>query len=443
MYLIQASLFKNGEYQQALNFYNWPFFSYLIGQFSRISPLDILLNAHLLSGIFLVVMSYYFLRICQHISNSNILIPGAVLFSSIAIFDSYVEMIIRDHGFWAAIMAGCYYLFRYFADKVTINILLMSLAFIISGLFRVEGFVYLISSYLVIFLLIDLKKITKFKLTLLPFFLLMILFCILYFIDVGKLHEFIIRPMSMIDNLFNHNLISSANNGLTILIGQHQALMLISSALSIIVWKIFFVVNPVNCLVLYLGRFHLKKNHNLMISYAMIVTSLIIIFVSILSFWVATSRYFIPLALFVLPLVVMVINKFFNNKSKQSLIFWKLSISKQIVKFCFFLYVFVFFLISLLDSRSANFEKDMVTWISQNIHSEHKVYIEDYRVRYFSNQLNDFPKCNSLDCFKDYNYVLLRYDSIYIHLFKQFEIVHDFKKNNKPKFYLYRIRGND
>ena len=105
--------------------------------------------------------------------------------------------------------------------------------------------------------------------------------------------------------------------------------------------------------------------------------------------------------------------------------------------------MFVFFLISLLDSRSANFEKDMVTWMSQNIHSEHKVYIEDYRVRYFSNQLNDFPKCNSLDCFKDYNYVLLRYDSTYIHLFKQFEIVHDFKKNNKPKFYLYRIRGND
>ena len=112
------------------------------------------------STILNTVVVFYFLKtLSLFSSDKRTILYGALILLCAAVFNNYRDIIIRDHGFWAFMMAGFYYLLLSMRDTSSKFFLIAILCSVLATFFRVEGVVY-IASYFLFFIAAQLKGIS-------------------------------------------------------------------------------------------------------------------------------------------------------------------------------------------------------------------------------------------------------------------------------------------
>ncbi|MBO9493582.1 glycosyltransferase family 39 protein [Thalassotalea sp. G20_0] len=150
---------KSGTFS-AFSIYGWPFYSIITALFHWLTHIPLELSFYIFSVVSDAVVVFYFLRILSLLSNDKrAVLCGAIILLCAAVFNNYRDMVIRDHGFWAFMMAGFFYLLVSIRDKSPKFFLIALLCSVLATFFRVEGVVF-IASYFLFFIAAHLKGIS-------------------------------------------------------------------------------------------------------------------------------------------------------------------------------------------------------------------------------------------------------------------------------------------
>lgn len=357
LYLKQAHLFNEGKWNEAISLHPLPLFSYLISLVSLIFKIDLIYSAYLLNLFLFSLVIYYFLRLLSlTCSDRKILFFGSILFLSFQpIFDSYIGMIIRDHGFWAGCISGIYYLLKYMQIRSIKYIAFSQISFFIASLFRFEAIIFFIFSPIIIFyVFFDFNKCHK-SLKSNSLFLICIfislgifLYLINYFLDISffikKFTLFTSRFLSPMPIHTNKYFLSELikDNGIYI---THIVLLGIFLKKLIVGFGFFH-----NLILLYaLHNNYFWRNKETKTLLAILFISLVIVLSNLYSSYVLASRYFI----FSWLIVIVVIAPAF-------LPIYKKYINNLLNKFIFYLLVLLLIFNSLIDSNKSNKHFDLI-----------------------------------------------------------------------------------
>ena len=144
LYLEVARLFSQGQWQQGIALYSWPFYPLVIAALHAATTLDLLLCAQILNVAFFALTGYFIIRLI-HVAGGNdrIAMAGvALLVGSPYIAGDALAMLLRDEGFWAFYLAGIYFLARFFIHRRWRDACLWQASMALATLFRIEGLVF-------------------------------------------------------------------------------------------------------------------------------------------------------------------------------------------------------------------------------------------------------------------------------------------------------------
>ena len=161
LYIETSELFLKHGYQAAFANYNWPFFSIYSGLLSKLTGLTVIHSFYTLSVLFFALITYSYIRTCELFFDKKSLIIAAIVFLCASTINSYRDLIIRDHGYWAFTLLGVYYLIYAIHENSLGKLSLSILSIIISISFRVEGAINLITFPVIYLFLSELRG--KFK----------------------------------------------------------------------------------------------------------------------------------------------------------------------------------------------------------------------------------------------------------------------------------------
>jgi len=153
-YLAIAQMMLDGSWNQAFDYYSWPFYSFFIAAIAKLFFLEVETAAYLLNTLFVTSLTLAFVCIVAELSNNNrkiILIAMLVilLFPSIT---KYRSFIIRDFGYLSCYLWSLYFIFR-FCRTLNKSHLVGWLVFAgLSCLFRFEGIAFLLIAPYFLFL---------------------------------------------------------------------------------------------------------------------------------------------------------------------------------------------------------------------------------------------------------------------------------------------------
>ena len=216
LYLRQANLFTNGNFEAAKSLFSWPFFAFFIAKTHVLSGLSLLYSAQLINILLFTTASYFFLKTLNILSkDSLVLLFGFLtLITSIPIMDDYLPMLMRDNGMWAGFTAGLYFYLSWSQNPTYINATFMQFSFLIGALFRPELLIFSILIPLSVFW-VKPNQIGRIKASLMTGSILFLsgflLSCYLIYhfhdldlisIYTGRLVELYERPKSIILSLF-------------------------------------------------------------------------------------------------------------------------------------------------------------------------------------------------------------------------------------------------
>ena len=186
LYIKQAFFFDNDQKFEAYSLFNWPFYSYFILWIKNISGLPFLYAAKFLNFILLILLFKSILDISEKVINKNAHFSIFITtISSIFLFDNYVNMVIRDIGYWAFFFLSLNSYLNYIIKKNITYFLITFLFLIACSLFRIEGIIFIFVIFIYeLYKLIFLKKVIKKNYFFFFFILLLILFLSNYFYNI-------------------------------------------------------------------------------------------------------------------------------------------------------------------------------------------------------------------------------------------------------------------
>lgn len=154
IYISIAELFLQGDYDAALEHYNWPFYSIIIAATAKLFMLEPETAALAFNSLMAVSLTLAFVSIVGQLSNHNrriVLIAAIVivLFPSISKYRSFV---IRDFGYLSCYLWSLYFLFRYCTSFNKVHIAAWLTFAGLSSLFRFEGILFVLIAPYFLFL---------------------------------------------------------------------------------------------------------------------------------------------------------------------------------------------------------------------------------------------------------------------------------------------------
>lgn len=156
-YLSVARVFAAGEWKLAVQSdvaYQWPFYSFLVGQLSAVSGMGIEWSAWVLNAVFTATTVTAFVAICRELGADNkTLFFAAIVFLLLPALNNYRSFIIRDLGYLACYSLGLLYFFRYLRTRSNIHAIAWGLFMSAGFLFRTEALVFLVLAPLVLLVL--------------------------------------------------------------------------------------------------------------------------------------------------------------------------------------------------------------------------------------------------------------------------------------------------
>jgi hypothetical protein len=451
LYLTQSQYFVEGNWDQALQVYHWPAFSFLIAGIHYVTGISLLYSAHFLNIFLFLLASYFFLKNIELISNNSIppIFGTLILLTAIPLMDDYLGMVLRDHGQWAGFMMGIYFFFRWQEKSTYIFGLLWQIGFVFGALFRPECLIFNV-------LLPMINQFFKSKIGRLETFLqsislsligLLILFlCARYsifnieFNKLDSLSEFFNRPLIFIENLTLPLSLQTDNYFLQILINDFSISFKYIFLTYIFIYKWFSGVGLLH-LVFFIAtlRKRLIANNFLRYIFIFFVLCLSISAINLFSTLVLTKRYFVInwwLVYLVSTFGFYFIWKQLSKSNYQHKLFLKITL---------IIFMLIYFLNVLIDKPELHFEHAAGNWIQDQHFDLNNIYFNNDRLAFYSGLLafKNEDMNTALKVIR-YKYLMLHYNR-----FEEIEPIENyvpfkyFPSQEKPKLIFYERINND
>lgn len=442
MYLIQAHHINSGNLDGAYTIFPKITFAYLIAFVQRISGLGYLASAHILSYLFFIGYSLMFFKsldILLKESNFKYFIGLAIMLTGVQYLDSYLEMVLRDHGFLFFISFGFYFFLKYYFEKKNLFLIFLSITlFILASFFRNEALIYLV--FIIIYLLFHglneyQKKLNDLRSYFYFFILGIFIFLILFLLKdiIFNFDFFIQRFNSFINNLSNPIELKTNHFWLSKLLESHNYIIKFSVLFGVFIWKFlnfiglfYFVLS-----VIYFKFFYQRKHLPILL---FLIISLIPVFLNFSSTYVLSGRYFLSSLFFVNFLLAFCIAEIINQKN----LFIKLE--NRIFYILLMILAFISFLDILIDKKNINYEKNLALWFLNNNIDISTIYSNDERVDYFMNRFiheTERPQVDTAINQLKYKYFIIRDDDFLNKFsnFKELKIESPYQHKNLKVFY--------
>ncbi|WIO75380.1 hypothetical protein QP938_05595 [Porticoccaceae bacterium LTM1] len=154
LYLAQAKAFSEGGFEAAWKVYNWPFYSFLIYIVHAVTWFGWEWSAYVVNMLCYALLFDCLYRLFRLVApDTSLGIWFAILLLCFTPLNDYRDMIVRDAGYWAFLVAAIYYFCRYIAQPNAKRLLGWHGCALIAVLFRVEGvLVYIFLPFLALLL---------------------------------------------------------------------------------------------------------------------------------------------------------------------------------------------------------------------------------------------------------------------------------------------------
>jgi len=383
-YLQQAKMINEGfSINEIFIHYPWPFYSLIIFAISYIFPLSYVLSAKLINFVLFNLSIYFFTKITNEINkneNPNLFIFSIlIIICSIPIYDTYLTMILRDHGAWAFYLGGLYYFILYSKYNHTRFTLFFQVCFFIGFLFRPDLIILLLFGPLIYFLYS--KKTITLRIFLSNYFViilsvLMFIILIVFFDGniTSRINEIWNRPYIILKTFFTPLNISSDDYFISDYISKYPYLIKFTLLSSIAISKLISVIGFLNIILL----IYFFKNYKTLIENKYLT---IIISFSILSFLISYSNLYvnniITARYFVISLWGVLI--------LCSLSLLKISQSKQKINFIIYLLIFLYLVTSLIDKKTESFEQKISSIIIEKNINKFNYFSNNERINFYIN----------------------------------------------------------
>ncbi len=143
LYLRSAEQFAAGKWTEGIGTFRWPFYSLLIAATMTVTGLKAFVAAEILNAIFAAIATVAFIALVGRLSNGDRL--AALCAAFVILLQPHLAgdrpSIVRDNGYLAFFVVSLYLVAR---DQLTPGIrtkIAIAAAIVVSGLFRIEGFV--------------------------------------------------------------------------------------------------------------------------------------------------------------------------------------------------------------------------------------------------------------------------------------------------------------
>ena len=381
MYLIQAFHLNNNQSHIALEIFPYLSYARSIAFLQNITQLTYLQSAHLLNSFLFTITGIFFLLTCKvFVKGRYVLISSALIFiSSIPFFDSYLEMIIRDHAYITFLMISIFYLSKYFVEEKRYLYIIISLSSLgVASLFRIESLFYLFvfASYFLVDKIYSVninlrsKKFNNKMILLTSIFLIFII----SFYGINNLNQIFFDLFQILVTPID---LSSNNYWLAELIKDDNLKIKWSILTFIFIIKLIILMGLLNIILLFLGIKYVYFSNIKLLAFLFLLT-LIPPAINFLSTYVLSSRYLLSSLIICNIFSVIVLNSFFENQ----IIIKKIKLLRVFI----FAYIFICIAMILIDSKKINYEKQLALWFTMQNINFNEVYSEDERVDYFMNR---------------------------------------------------------
>lgn len=443
MYLIQAHHINSGNLDGAYTIFPKITFAYLIAFVQRISGLGYLESAHILSYLFFIGYSLIFFKSLEislkEKSNFKYLVGLTIMLTGVQYLDSYLEMVLRDHGFLFFISFGFYFFLKYiFEEKKPFFILLSVILFFFASFFRNEALIYplFITIYLIFHGLNDyLSKTNDLRSYFYLFISGIFIFLILFLLKekIFNFDFFIQRLGSFIHNLSNPIDLKTDHFWLSKLLESHNHLIKFSLLSGVFIWKFLNFTGLFYFLLsLIYFKFFYQKNHLPILVFLFI--SLLPVFLNFSSTYVLSGRYFLSSLIFLNLLLAYCIAEIINKRN----IFIKYN--NRFFYIFMLLLALISFLDILIDKKNINYEKNLALWFLSNNIDISTIYSNDERVDYYMNRFihqTERPQVDIAINQLQYKYFLIRDDDFLNKYsnFKELKIESPYQHKDLKVFY--------
>lgn len=431
-YLINAQHIVNGNIHLSYENYNWPFFSFLIAYFHKITGLTLFYSAQFICISLFIIASFFFLKIISLLSNNNVspFFGAVILITSIPIFDDYLVMILRDHGLWAGFLSGLYFYLRWIKEEKIFYLYLWFSCLIIGALFRLEAFIILLSLFITSFIILHKDKVSQLKQLIFLIFLISLL--IISFkgnIDYLRVDEIFSRPKQVFFRLFAPLPIFSNDIWLSTILEHYLSSFKFLFFTFITLYKWFYGLGLLALFLFYIAMKNklISRNYQIIL-FILFFTSVIMPILNLYQYYVLSSRYFV-LSWFIVY-IYSVFGLHFIWKNNFFLTKYKLS-----TKFFVCIYLLFSFCNTLIDKEKDNSERNTSKWITKNIVKKENIYFEVPLVSYYSNLLPLVKyEFNDALISTNFNYFVIKRSSKSYDVLNQktsFELIKTFDSANK------------
>ena len=385
LYLEHAQRILNGNFEFKYSITH-AFYSLIIAITHLITGLDFHLIAYLVNFIFSIITIFFFLKISELLYKDEKIIftSGLLLLCFVPFMDSYLPMILRDHGSWTFLMIGVYFFLKQSFLKKNNYSIIWQLCFIIATLFRFENIIYLL--IIPLFNVVNYKKIQKsiFPVFIQNYLILLVILIVLFLLlsielvnrDLLLIIEGYINEFS--DRLFRIMPLSTTNDHLPKILDSYQISITLAILFTIIFLKWISTAGVLNIFLIFASMLSSKIRQ----TYSQKNKLIIFLFISFLipslyftNIYVFTSRYLMPhmffLVLWLTPAAYYILFKKYDNKFYIKV---------------FVLFFIVFSLVDITYDKQKPDNRDVLEFIRNNNYTFDINYGEDLRILYLVNK---------------------------------------------------------
>lgn len=402
LYLAQSYTFLNNGYQESLEVYNWPFYSIFIAYFSKAFSIDLTMGVKYLNLITINYLFFVLLKLNRNIHKTKnldfFLLISFLFFYRYA--DNYLNFVIRDHGFLLFVFLYIYFQFLYIdgLDNKKNNYRYLFYALIsilLAFLFRHEAILFLFSLFFIY------KKFYKLNLNKIVFSTL-VLIAILFYISMQlesfKIYEYYERTIGLFFNLAKEIPDSENIFPLSYLQGS-SGLFLIPAFIMIFIIKFIALVGFLNVFFIYPFKVNFN-NLKVQIFSSVVVIYFVLILLNFISTYVLTGRYLLFFGFIILFLTSSNLKIFYDYLSKP-------------FKISFLVFVVLFTLYILFNTKQVSDEFEAVNWVKNNLHGSSVFYNQPRMNLYANNYL--YTKQEDIDYSNlhnsEYDYFVIKFYS--------------------------------
>ena len=392
LYLEQARLITNGEWQAAYRVFNWPFYGACIAGVHLITTASIHLSAQILNVVFFGVATSSFLSIIRLANGENrtMLAGTLLLLSSPYIVADVLEMLMRDEGFWAFFLSSLVFFIRFKQLYRLKDALLWQICIIFATLFRIEAICYLLALPISLLFMQHFNWHTRFKnlansysilfIAALPIGFMLLFNSHLSMKDFGRLQE--IFTLNLFQELTENLQLKAklmSDQVLGKFLNEFAVTGLLLTFTYVVVYKTTYATGIIATIFagLTLKNLHalLEKNSFLVLK-TVAVIAVISMFLITVKVFVLSGRYAVALSWILMILAAFYIAYLSTQLSKKA----------RLLTLAICLILMAGFIKNILPKRAGyNYMQDAVAWMVTTNKAKQAVFYNEPRMRYYAN----------------------------------------------------------